>query len=110
MSDLSKKELNEYKREYIKKYMDGTYDIMKKYKNELLKAIQKDKVKTYDEALCYDYKVVEVIHIFPTYTDKAITPEEAEKITKANGAKYTKVKYTEDADKIIKQYQQRNKK
>jgi hypothetical protein len=103
-NDLSAEDLNKYKQQYIKKYIDGAYDIIKTHKDELLNAIQKDKIQTYDEILCYDYKVIELIHITPTYTNKAITAEDAEKMAKKYNVKYTNIKYTEDAEAIIKKY------
>ena len=56
---IDHKSTGKERREYIKGYIDYTYDLLKKYKNDLAKAYQD--IDKYDEVLCYDYDLVQFI-------------------------------------------------
>jgi hypothetical protein len=94
---------NEYKYELIKEYMDLTYKLLKKYKNELSKAVQKTSSK-YNEVLCYDYKVQELL----IYQGASSTTEAIESAKKQN-IKYKIFTDIGDLEKALKNYQKKNK-
>jgi hypothetical protein len=98
---------NKQKQQYIKDYIDISYEHLKKNQTKLIKTIDDEVMKDYmssgyNEVLCYEYEIVEFIHL--SYYEEDID----EKVFKNY-----KLKHVNDDMKVLKElkkYQKKNKK
>jgi len=101
---------NKDNREIIQWYFDITYDAIKKYKKKIQKGAQEQIKYSYNEHLCYDYTVQEVLVILED--DKDLDQYDDAKDVLRKVQKYTNktsIVSVKETEKILKEYRKKNK-
>jgi hypothetical protein len=89
---------NKDKQQYIKDFFDISYKYLKKYKTQLENAI--DNVANYNEVLCYDYEIVELL-----IYDSNLTPLDKTDLNNIKKIKYKTFDNINELENYLKKYQ-----
>ena len=100
---VKKRPDEKYINEYITHYFDISYKILKKYKDELIKGVDKFALGSYNEVLCYNYKIEKIII---SGADEDYFTKNQKKLLNKIDIKY--VDYDEKIEKELEKYKKLN--
>ena len=100
---------NKDKQLVIKSYFGIVYQILKKYKKDLQNAYKETILGDYNEVLCYDYKIQEIIVYKSEDSLGANYKVTKEHLKQFKGYKVTVVTNEDEIDSVLRKYKAKNK-